>query len=60
MTKGYPIFEWSPDIPITDKYDETQSEEYEIASSHEDESDDNINENEEEEEIIEEETYEDK
>ena len=31
MTKGYPIFEWIPGIPITDKYDETQSEEYEIS-----------------------------
>ena len=26
MIKGYPIFEWIPGIPITDKDDETQSE----------------------------------
>ena len=26
MTKGYPIFEWIPGIPITDKDDETQNE----------------------------------
>ena len=26
MTKGYPIFEWIPGIPITDKDDKTQSE----------------------------------
>ena len=37
MTKGYPIFEWSPGIPIKDKYYETQNEDDEIASTHEDE-----------------------
>ena len=36
ITKGYPIFEWNPGIPITDKDNETQSEEDEISSSHED------------------------
>ena len=25
MTKGYPIFEWSPGIPITEKDNKTQS-----------------------------------
>ena len=43
-TKGCPTFEWIIGIPITDKDDETQSEEYEIASKHEDENDDDINE----------------
>ena len=37
MTKGYPIFEWSLGIPITDKYYETQYKDDEIASIHEDE-----------------------
>ena len=32
MTKGYSIFEWIPGTPITDKDDETQNEEYEVAS----------------------------
>ena len=59
MTKGYPIFEWIPGIPITDKYNRTQSEEDEISSTHEDEHGDDITENEEEEEIIEEYIYED-
>ena len=45
MTKGYPIFEWIPGIPITDKDDETQSEEDEISSTHEDKHDDDITEN---------------
>ena len=45
MTKGYPIFEWIPDIPIIDKDDETQSEEDEISSTHKDEHDDDITEN---------------
>ena len=45
MTKGYPIFEWIPVIPITDKDDETQSEEDELSSTHEDEHDDDITEN---------------
>ena len=45
MTKGYPIFEWIPGITIKDKYDETQSEEDEIYSTHEDEHDDEIPEN---------------
>ena len=43
MTKGYPIFEWIPGIPITDKGDDTQSEEK--ASTHEDGHDDDITEN---------------
>ena len=42
MTKGYPIFEWIPVIQITDKYYETQIEEDEISSTHEDNHDDNI------------------
>ena len=45
MTKGYPIFECSPVIPITDKYNETQNEDSEIASTNEDENDDDITEN---------------
>ena len=45
MSKGYPIFEWRPSIPITDKYDETQSEENEISSTHKDEHNDEIIEN---------------
>ena len=44
MTKGYPIFEWIPGIPITDKYEETQSEEDEISSTQEDNHDDYITE----------------
>ena len=50
MTKGYPIFELIPGTPITDKDDETKSEEDEISSTHEDKHDDNITENGEEEE----------
>ena len=49
MTKGYPIFEWSPGIPIKDKYNKTQSEEDEIYSTHEDKHNDDITENGEEE-----------
>ena len=45
MTEGYPIFERIPVIPITDKDDETQSEEDEISSTHEDEHNDGITEN---------------
>ena len=45
MTKGYPIFEWIPGIPSTDKDNETKSEEYEISSTHEDEHDYEITEN---------------
>ena len=45
MTKGYPIFEWSPGIPITDKDDETKSEEDGIYSTHEDYHDDDITKN---------------
>ena len=45
MTKGYTIFQWIPGIPITDKYDGTQSEEDEISSIHEDEHNDDITEN---------------
>ena len=57
MTKGYPNFEQSPGIPITDKDYQTQSEGNEIYSTHEDEHDDDIPENGEEKEIIEEDTY---
>ena len=53
MTKGYPNFEQSPGIPITDKDYQTQSEGNEISSTHEDEHDDDITENGEEKEIIE-------
>ena len=53
MIKGYPIFQWSPVIPITDKYDDTKSEEYEIASTHGDEHDNDITENVEEKGITE-------
>ena len=55
---GYPIFEWIPCIPITEKDDKTQSEEDEISSTHEDKHDDDITENGEYEEITEEDTYE--
>ena len=57
ITKGYPIFEWIPGIPITDNDDEIQSEEYEISSTYKDEHNDDITENGEEEERIEEDTY---
>ena len=60
MTNGYPFFLWIPGIPITDKDDETQSEEYEISSAHKDKHDDDITKNGEYEEIIQEDTYEDK
>ena len=56
MTKGYPIFQCSPGIPITYKDNETKSEEYKISSTNKDEHDDDINENGEDEESIEEET----
>ena len=59
MTKGYPIFECIPGIPITDKDDETQSEENERSSTHEDKCDDEITEHWSYEENTEEETYED-
>ena len=45
MTKGCPIFEWIPGIPIIDKYNEIQNEDDKIASTHEDENDDYITEN---------------
>ena len=35
MTKGYSIFEWILGIPITDKDNNTQSEENERSSAHE-------------------------
>ena len=35
MTKGYPIFEWIPGIPIIDKYNETKHEDNKIVSTHE-------------------------
>ena len=58
MTKGYPIFEWSPWIPITDQDDdEHQTEDYEIVSTHGNEDDDCIIKNGEGLKIIEEEAY---
>ena len=42
MTKGYPISEWSPDIPITEKDDETQNEGDEITSTNGNKIDDDI------------------
>ena len=42
MIKGYPIFGWIPGIPITDKDVKTQSEEYELSSTHEDGHNDDI------------------
>ena len=45
ITKEYPIFEWSPVIPIKDKDRKTQNKDDEIASTHEDEDDDDITEN---------------
>ena len=45
MTKGYPIFEWIPVIPITDKDNKTQNEDDEIASTHGDEENYDITEN---------------
>ena len=59
ITKGYSIFEWISGIPITDKDDETQNKDNEIASTHKYEGDDDITKNGREEKIIEEETYED-
>ena len=43
--KGYPIFELIPGIPITDKDNATQNKDNVIASTHEDEDDDDITEN---------------
>ena len=57
MTREYPIFQWSPGIPIIDKNDETQSEEDEISSTYEYKQYDDITENGEDEKSIEEETY---
>ena len=34
INKGYPIFVWIPGIPITDKYEKTQNEDYDIVSTH--------------------------
>ena len=45
ITKGYPIFEWIPGIPIKDKEDKTQNKDDEIVSTHEDKDDDDITEN---------------
>ena len=45
MTKGYPIFYWSPGIPITNKDDKTKIEEDEIASTHKDKHDYDITKN---------------
>ena len=52
MNKGCPIFEWISGITITDKDEETQSEEDEIYSTHEDKQSDYITENREYEESI--------
>ena len=58
ITKGYPIFECIPGIPITDQaYNRHQTEDYEIASTHGNKDDDDIAEYWEEEKIIEEESY---
>ena len=57
-TKGYPIYELIPGIPITDKDHDTQSEEYEISSTHEDEHNDDMTETRDDEESIEEQKYE--
>ena len=59
MTKGYPIFEWIPGIPITDKDYKTQNEDNEVSSIHEDKANDDITENGGEEKNIKEDTYED-
>ena len=45
MTKGYPIFEWIPGIPITDKDYKTQNEDNDISSTNEDEDNFDIIEN---------------
>ena len=45
ITKGYPIFEWIPGIPITDKDGKNQNKDYVIVSIHEDKDDDYIKEN---------------
>ena len=58
-TKGYPIFEWIPGIPITDKDDKNQNKDNKISSRNEVKDDDDITENGEEGKSIEEETYED-
>ena len=57
MTRGYLIFECSPVIPIIDKDNETQNEDYEIASTHGYEYDDEITENLEGGKSIKKETY---
>ena len=57
MTLGYPIFEWIPGTPITEKYDKTQNEDDGIASTHGYEDNYYITKNGEEGKIIEEETY---
>ena len=44
MTMGYTIFEWIPGIPITEKDNETKSEEDEMSSTNEDAHDDDITE----------------
>ena len=45
MNKEYPIFEWIPGIPITDKYGRPKNKNYIIASTHGDEKDDYFTEN---------------
>ena len=58
MTKGYPIFEWIPGIPIIDQaYDEHQTADNEIASTYGNDDDDDITKNGEKEESIEEKAY---
>ena len=59
MTKGYPIFEWIPGIPITDKDYKTQNEDNDISSTNEDEENDDNTENGEEAKSIKEATYKD-
>ena len=45
MTRGYPIVDCIPGIPITYKYNKSQNEDYAIESTHGDEDNDDITEN---------------
>ena len=58
MTEGHPIFYWIPGIPTTDQaYDEHQTEDTEIVSTHGNKDDDGSTKNGEEEKSTEEEAY---
>ena len=59
MTKGYPIFDWIPGIPITDRGYKTQNEHNDVSSTHEDEDNDDITENGGEVKSTKEQTYDD-